>query len=185
LIDKNQLHELVKVFYQQPFRIFYVNSMDGETFVKPTGLFISLGLTTSMKTIEGLKTAIHNTYPERNLQIVELRSKCLFDDQYLNTITENDNPSPYVISDFPENSLGKEEAEEELKKLREQIKETRDMNLMTMTQKLQELIDRLSLSDNWDCHRILRLDSDYKIFHTIANYKKEGEFEYRIGIYVE
>ena len=107
MIEKSRIQELIKVFYQQPFKIFYVNSVDGETFIKPTGLFISLGLTTSMRTIEGLRDVISNTYPESNPLVVELSSKCMTGDQYLNTITDNQNPQPYVISEFPENSFDK------------------------------------------------------------------------------
>lgn len=185
MLEKKQLHELIKVFYQQPFRIFYVNSDNGENFSKPTGLFISLGLTTSIKTIEGLKAVISNTYPERIVKLVELKSKCVFGDQFLNTVTENDSPKPYVISEYPENSMDKEESEKELSRIKEEIKNSKDVNLIVSAQKLQELIDRLSLSDTWDSHKILKVDSDYKIFHTITNYKREGDVEYRIGIYVE
>ena len=64
MIEKTRIQELIKVFYQQPFKIFYVNSEDGENFIKPKGLFISLGITTSMKTIESIGQVISNTYPE-------------------------------------------------------------------------------------------------------------------------
>lgn len=185
MIEKARVQELIKVFYQQPFKIFYVNSIDGETFIKPTGLFISLGLSTSMKTIEGLKNVISNTYPESNPKIVELSSRIITGDQYLNTITNNQNPEPYVISEFPEGSLNKEQAEEVLKELRKQIKKTKDVKLLAATQKLQELIDRLSQGDGWENHRIVKIDSDFKTFHKVANYIKDGDLEYRIGIYVE
>ena len=185
MIEKSRIQELIKVFYQQPFKIFYVNSVDGETFIKPTGLFISLGLTTSMRTIEGLRDVISNTYPESNPLVVELSSKCMTRDQYLNTITDNQHPQPYVISEFPEDSFDKTMAENELGKLREMIRENKDTTLLAATQKLQELIDRLGQGDGWETHRIIKLDSDYKIFHKVANYKRTGNLELRIGIYVK
>jgi hypothetical protein len=186
MIERTRIQELIKVFYQQPFKIFYVNSIDGETFIKPTGLFVSLGLSTPMKTIEGLRNVISNTYPESSPKIVELCSKNVMGgDQYLNTITDNLDPQPYVIDEFPQGSLDKNQAEEELKKLREKIKESKETELLASTQKLQELIDRLSQGDGWENHRIVKIGTDYKTFHKVANYKKQGDLEYRVGIYVE
>ena len=187
MIEKTRIQELIKVFYQQPFKIFYINSLDEETFIKPIGLFISLGLTTPMRTIEGLRDVISNTYPESNPKIVELSSRCVGGDQYLNTITGNLNPEPYVIDEFPENSMTKEEAEEELGKLRNRIKTEKDTKLLASTQKLQELIDRLGKGDDgWKNKRIVKLndDADFKVFHKVSNYKKQGDRELRIGIYV-
>ena len=94
-----------------------------------------------MRTIEGLRDVISNTYPESNPLVVELSSKCMTGDQYLNTITDNQNPQPYVISEFPEDSFDKTMAENELGKLREMIRENKDTTLLAATQKLQELID--------------------------------------------
>ena len=187
MIERGRIQDLVKVFYQQPFKVFYINSDDGTTFMKPKGLFISLGLTTGMKTLEGLRDVISSTYPETKVKIVEIQSKLVSGGQFLNTITANLNPSPYIISEFPSDSLDMEESCKELKMLREKIKEAQDvdMKLMTSTQKLQELVDKLSFGDGWENHRIVKRGTDYKIFHRVTNYIKRDDLEYRIGIYVE
>lgn len=187
MIERGRIQDLVKVFYQQPFKVFYINSNDGTTFMKPKGLFISLGLTTGMKTLEGLRDVISSTYPETKARIVEIKSKLVSGGQFLNTITENLNPSPYIISEFPDDSLDMEEADNELKVLREKIKESKDtdIKLITATQKLQELVDKLSSGDGWENHRIIKQGTDYKIFHGVTNYLKKDDLEYRIGIYVE
>lgn len=184
MIERGRIQDLVKVFYQQPFKVFYINSTDGNTFMKPKGLFISLGLTTTLKTLEGLRDVISNTYPETKVRIVEIQSKSVSGGQFLNTVTDNLNPSPYIIEEFPGDSLDMNSASEELQMLREKIKETQDIKLIAATQKLQELVDKLSSGDGWENHRIIKQDSDYKIFHRITNYMKKGDVEYRIGIYV-
>jgi len=184
MIEKNRIQELINVFYQQPFKIFYVNSEDCENFVKPKGLFISLGITTSMKTLESIGQVIANTYPESTPRVAELKSRCISGNQFLNTITDNSNPQPYTISELPKNAFTRDEAIQELDRLRGLIKSSGDLDAMVLTQKLQELVDKFDQVDGWDDLRILKVENDYKTFHTIANYKKEGEFEYRIGIYV-
>lgn len=183
MIEKNRIQELIKVFYQQPFKIFYVNSEDGATFVKPKGLFVSLGITTSINTLEKLRGTIEDTYPETAPRLVELVSKRGDSGQYLNSITTNTDIHPYTITDTPENLMTKTEAEEELTRLRGVIKENPEIELLTATQKLQEFIDRIK---DWDEHQIYKTgDSEYKIFHKTSNYKKEGDMEYRIGIFVD
>ena len=42
MIDKDKIHNLVGVFYQPTFKTFFINSVDGETFIKPIGIFVSL-----------------------------------------------------------------------------------------------------------------------------------------------
>jgi len=182
MIEKQRIQELIKVFYQQPFKIFYVNSEDGITFIKPKGLFVSLGITTSMVTLEKLRGTIEDTYPETSPKLVELVSKRGESGQYLNALTTSE-PHPYTITDLPPNLMTKEEAEQELARLRENIKTNLDIQLLTATQKLQEFIDRIK---NWDEHQIYKTDdNEYKIFHKTSNYKKEGNVEYRIGIFVD
>lgn len=183
MINKLKIQDLIRIFYQQPFKIFYVNSTDGESFVKPTGLFISLGIATSMNTFEKLRKIIESTYPETCPRLVELVSVHHDNGEFLNTITEN-TPEPYEITDLPSGLLNKEEAEEELEALRERIKETPTETLLLATQRLQECIDRINQGNNWEVHQIQKLEDDYRVFHKISNYKKEGDKEYRIGIYV-
>ena len=182
MIEKKRIQELVEIFYHQPFKIFYVNSTDNSNFIKPVGLFISLGITTPMTTLELLRSTIDNTYPETSPRIVELMSRRVNGNYYLNSLTSNP-PQPYVVSELPKNRLGEEEAKEELLKLREKIKESSPkVEDLVKTQRLQELLDRIS----WDTSLIYKTDDgEYKLFHIISNYIKKGDVEFRIGIYVE
>lgn len=186
-VSRERIHEIVEVFYQPTFKTFYVNSVDSETFIKPIGVFVSLGITTSLKVIESIGDIISGY--DYNTRIVEISSRKV-NGQFLNTITY-ENPSQYMIDESEGNVLGKEEANEELCKLRAYMDPSEDLETVQTyapkIQKLQELIDELNKTPNgWETH-VINLDNDtgdYKIFHRLVNYRKESDVEFRIGIFV-
>lgn len=183
-VIREKIHEIVEVFYQPTFKTFYVNSVDEETFIKPIGVFVSLGITTSPKVIESIGEVIAGY--DYDTRIVEISSRKI-NGQFLNTIT-SENPSQYVIEDS-DDTLGKEKASAELSRLKAYMDPSEDLETIQTyapkIQKLQELIDELNrTSDGWDNHVIKIEDGDYKIYHKQVNYKNTGDVEYRIGIFV-
>jgi hypothetical protein len=180
-LDKDRIHELVEIFYQKPpFKTFYVNSTDGETFVKPTGVFVSLGITTSMKTLEDLRDILSKT-PGIKSSIVEIESVKVAG-TFMNHII-NTNPTQYEVDPEtvkPNTVLTKEETEEELKSL-EKIGKRDEAT------KLKDAITRVQESpEPWTTHSVMKLESGgYRVFHRYVNYKKSDDTEYRLGIYVE
>ena len=58
------LRDIVELFYQPPFKIFNVNSVDGETLVRPFGYFISLGITTSFDILKNIRDLIMDLKPD-------------------------------------------------------------------------------------------------------------------------
>jgi hypothetical protein len=186
MIIREKINEIVEVFYQQNFKTFYINSIDGKTFVKPVGVFVSLGITTSMKAIEDIRSVIANTEGYSAI-IAEISSKKV-GNQFLNTIVNLETPTQYRLDNFGDNILNKEKAEEELQKLKEKMNIDEDIKILQLyapkISKLQDLIDKLTISNGWDDHSIMKEDDDYKIYHQKINYKKDGNIEYRIGIFV-
>lgn len=184
-VSREEVHRLVEIFYQHEFKTFYINSIDGKEFIKPFGIFVSLGLTTSMSTLDNIKSILEeNGY---TVKIAEISSKKV-GSQYLNVLTKNDNPSQYrVIGD--DCTFGKEEAEAELKRLESNLSVDVDLDtlakLSPRVSSLRKLIEKLSSTNGWEDH-LIRVDSDgeYSIFHKNVNYKKDGDLEYRVGIYV-
>lgn len=184
-MNKVKLKELIEVFYQQPFKVFYVNSLDGVNFIKPTGLFVSLGISTSELTMNKLKRVIEGAYPLSCPKIAELMSKRTESGDFLNTITSNHDPKPYKLDEITDLVLlDKVGAEKELSALKEQLINSDPVpeDVLIRAQKLQECIKRVH--DRWEEDRIQKHEDDYKIFHLISNYKKDKDVEYRIGIYV-
>lgn len=186
MIFREKINEVVEVFYQQNFKTFYINSIDGKNFVKPVGVFVSLGITTSLKSLEDIRSVIANT-EGYSAVIAEISSKKV-GSQFLNTVINLETPKQYTLSNSGENILNKTEAEEELNKLKEKMNTDEDITILQKyapkISKLQDLINKLTVSNGWESHSIQKDGEDYKIYHQNVNYKKEGNIEYRIGIFV-
>lgn len=185
-ICREDIHKLVDIFYQHEFKTFYINSIDGENFVKPFGIFVSLGLTTSTSTLDNIKGVLEdNGYV---VKIAEISSKKV-GSQYLNTLTKNDNPQQYRVNSSDDVLFEENEAGNELRRLESMLSLDKDLETLagvsTRVSSLRKLIEKLSSTNGWDDH-LIRVDEngDYGIFHRNVNYKKENNLEYRIGIYV-
>lgn len=186
-INRDKVHSLVEVFYQPSFKTFYVNSVDGETFVKPIGVFVSLGITTSLKVLEDIKNIISGS-EGFNAVLAEIKSKKVAG-QFLNTVTCTSDPKQYKITELSDDIMNEEESKAELEKMKNLMNPSQDLEVLKeyapKISRLQDLIDKLTSTHGWDAHLIQREQSgDYRIFHQYINYKREGELEYRVGIFV-
>lgn len=186
-ISRDKIHSLVEVFYQPSFKTFYVNSVDGETFVKPIGVFVSLGITTSLKVLEDIKNIIAGG-EGYNAVLAEIESKKVAG-QFLNTVVCTMNPKQYKITNFTEDIMNESEAMAELERMKGLMNPSQDLDILKeyapKISRLQDLIDKLTSTHGWDAHLIQKEESgDYRIFHQYINYKREGELEYRLGIFV-
>lgn len=187
-INREKIHSLVEVFYQPPFKTFYVNSVDGETFVKPIGVFVSLGITTSLKVLDDIRGIIDET-KEYSAVLSEISSKKIAG-QFLNTVINTGSPHQYKITNFSDQILDEEKAREELGKMKALMDPSQSLETLReyapKISRLQDLIDKLTSTNGWDAHLIQKDDEkgEYRIFHQYINYKKENDVEYRVGIFV-
>ena len=173
IIDKEQIHELVGLFYTTPYKTFYVHSTDGKSFNKPTGVFVSLGITTSLKSIESIKDILDN-YQGFAAEVVEIKSTKV-SGQFLNVISKKDNISQYDMEVIPEKCFNREESLEYFPKT--SIEE----------HKWKALFEKIDASENsWEDKLLQDENGEVRIFHKKVNYRKsqEEDAEYRIGIYV-
>lgn len=192
MINREKIKEIVEIFYQQPFKTFYVNSVDGEHFIKQLGVFISLGITTSPRILESVRDVI-NSNSNYEASIIELTSKKVSDTQYLNTISAiGDEAKQFKVDDVnldPNNFMDRTKAMEKLEEYKKQIKEGDLESLKKyapIISKLTDLIGKLDKSNGWELHLIQQeRNDDFKIFHKFVNYKKENDLEYRLGIFVK
>lgn len=186
-INRESVHELVEVFYQHPFKTFYVNSLDGETFIKPVGVFVSLGITTSTKVIEKIKNDLVNS--GYSACISEITSKKV-NDRFLNTLHCTSGAGQYKLDDVFENNniLNESAARQKLAEMKELMDPEQSLEILKKyapkISKLENLINKLTDSNGWNDHSIQEENEDYRIFHQNVNYKREGDIEYRLGIYV-
>lgn len=187
MVSREKIHELVGLFYQPMYKTFYINSEDGKEFSKPQGVFVSLGMTTSRRTMENIRDFLAGR--KYSAKIVEISSNKV-GDQFLNTVTNSDNPQQYRLEDVPSNVLTKEQVYGELEFMKNRMSPASSLETLTehshKVNKLQYLADRLEESNGWDSHMIQRDgDSDYRIYHLYVNYEKREGIEYRLGILVD
>ncbi len=193
-VDKDKIKEIVSVFYQAPFKVFYVNSEDGETFSvsENTRVFVSLGLSSPHQTLIDIKNILKSSgYKVRLAELKSIRNG----NQFVNSITdkEEDQISMYSL-EFPEGSYDKNGTDELLESLIKScknpdgtIQETGIKDLIREIQSIKELQLKLNTSNGWDSAAIIKDDNgDYKIFRKNSNFlQMPDDVSYRIGIYVE
>lgn len=186
MIDiKDKIRDTVSVFYRNPFKVFCINSCDGETIIKPVGYFVSLGITTAPRVLEEIKGILEDS--GFTAFLCEISSKRR-GNQFINTITNTENPGQYIIDELESNMLGEIEARERFKELKEDLSIEKDLadikSLVIKISELEELISKLDKIGGWNLHRIKETASGFSLFHTQVNYRVIGDLEYRVGIYV-
>ena len=192
-VDKDKIREIVEVFYQAPFKVFSVNSEDGESFSKISGVFVSLGLTTPIQTLIEIKNILNNTKGHK-ARLAELEST-KFCGQFFNRITEKteDEIKPYDLA-TPDNSYDEKQTKVLIEELVQKCKIPNDEanvdysigEIIQDIQKIKELQQYLDASGGWKDSVIVKKDNNYKIFRKISNYNQSSnDINYRIGIYVE
>lgn len=193
-ISKETIHELVEVFYQPPFKTFYINSSDGETFIKPLGVFVSLGITTSLRVLQDIRDVLSKS-SGLSARLAEIKSQKIAG-QFLNYIVPKKESDivQYNMAEFPDLCMDEDTAKDLLKRMKEKMISSEKSDVISLydycpkISKLSELIDKLNSNPvGWRDHMIQETpEGEYRIFHKKVNYQRseiDGS-EYRIGIYV-
>lgn len=84
MISKEIVTRVVDSCYSSPYKVFTINSYDGYRVTKPLGLFISLGVTTSMKTMSIVLNELRSQL-RCNVVLGEIASKYI-DGRYINNV---------------------------------------------------------------------------------------------------
>jgi len=190
MTTRERIKNIIEIFYRPKFKIFNINSLDGKVFNHLEGVFVSLGITTSMKVMEDIAEVINTEDNGLKATVAEISSKKVVN-QYLNTVTKKTEVEQYLIPNLDDPGLlDKEASLKLLESLKQNLSEEADLedlkNLTPKISKLATLIQKLDKSSGWDGHMIQEDGEEfYRIFHKFVNYKKVGDIEYRIGIYVE
>ena len=190
MTTRERIKNIIEIFYRPKFKIFNINSLDGKVFNHLEGVFVSLGITTSMKVMEDIAEVINTEDNGLKATVAEISSKKVVN-QYLNTVTKKTEVEQYLIPNLDDPGLlDKEASLKLLESLKQNLSEEADLedlkNLTPKISKLATLIQKLDKSSGWDGHMIQEDGEEfYRIFHKFVNYKKVGDIEYRVGIYVE
>lgn len=181
--NKERVHHLVEVFYPQPFKTFYINSEDGKTLSQPIGVFVSLGITTSLKVLNNIVNAINGS-SKFTASLIEIGSK-RDEGIFLNYITSK-NPEQYRIENI-DGLMSREEVLTEIETLKnsaEGLPLAEVQKLGLVVSRLESLFQKLEETNGWKDHSIQKTDVGYRIYHLNINYVKKDDIEYRIGILV-
>ena len=190
MTTREKIRNIIEIFYRPKFKIFNINSLDGKVFNHLEGVFVSLGITTSMKVMEDITEVINTEDNGLKATVAEISSKKVVN-QYLNTVVKKTDVEQYLIPNLDEPGLlDKEKSLSLLASLKQKLSVKTDLedlkNLTPRISKLATLIQKLDKSSGWDSHMIQEDNGEfYRIFHKFVNYKKVEDIEYRIGIYVE
>lgn len=187
---KNLLKEIVEMYYDPQFKIFKINaSSEGEP-MKTTGYFISLGMTTSLDYLGKLKDILINSDYNFNARVVEVVSTIdPKTGEFLNYLqNKSEDEIQKFDSPIPDGKVVLDE-EQAKRILQEMDGETSDgnFNVTSQKRKLKEVIEKIeSTPTSWENHGVLlKGTDDYVVFHRKVNYLRDGDKEYRIGVYVE
>lgn len=190
IINKENIKRLVGIFYRPTYKTFYINSTDGQEILQePIGVFVSLGITTSLDTITKIKDILNNNR-EYSAKIVEICSIKTGED-FINFVSEESNPNQYKVGNIPEDVMDREKSIKKLEELKNNLNSSCGISELLSNgpkaQKLQSLIERIDQENSWDSHLIQedKESGEFKIYHLFLNYeKREDGREYRIGILV-
>lgn len=202
-INRVSVTKVVDGCYGSSYRIFTVNSSDKYSYDKSHGLFVSLGINTSMATLRSVRNELSRFFPSSNVRIVEIESR-LINGLYLNCITNDSNVRQFSSSDSSEwSTLDEDGLNDLILSLKDKLVENKnDMDLVvnysSKISKISKVLDKFNIGTyNWEDYSVQVIDTDSEfrvvVVSNKSNYNQEFELfkgksifvHKRIGIYVE
>ena len=127
MTTREKIRNIIEIFYRPKFKIFNINSLDGKVFNHLEGVFVSLGITTSMKVMEDIAEVINTEDNGLKATITEISSKKIVN-QYLNTVVKKTGVEQYLIPNLDEPGLlDKEASLKLLENLKQELTEEADL----------------------------------------------------------
>lgn len=174
MVNKELVTRVVDSCYPSPYKIFSVNSIDGFTVVKPLGLFVSLGITSSLNTIKYVSSELNRClgiYPK----IIELESR-IINGVYVNRIS-NEYPMQYESGSYDNSTLlNRDEVLNMINQLKSDLMydiydDDKAKVIITKLHKLYKALDKLdkTVGTDWDNHSITVINSDNEFNVSVVN----------------
>lgn len=204
MINKDLISRVVDDCYSSPYKIFSINSRDGINSGRSLGLFVSLGITTSMTIIRMVMNRLKNQFPENNVAISEIESR-LIDGRYTNKLSRSTNVTQYNSGSIQcRKIISEDELCELVSSLKNKILENKDNDKAVLEyscrmSKVAKIINKIRSSDtyNWNDYSVSVINTDKEFSISVVNnkinYIQEKEVyngsdiivHKRIGIFVE
>jgi hypothetical protein len=193
MILKEDVKKLVELFYRHNFKLFYINSLDGKTFEKSEKIFISLGITTNIKTLkyvsDSIKISSNYKYKSSIAEIVS--NKIEGTELYMNSVVKVGDENDIIQYDqvLPSGAISIFDVPECIDKLRTNISENENIRLVESDGLREEVSELNVLYEKYKDQSNIYLykeNGEWKPFYEKVNYRKDEDGkEYRIGILVE
>lgn len=109
-LNKESVTRVVDSCYSSSYKIFSINSRDGINICKPLGLFVSLGITTSMKTMRKVAEELKISFGDYEMHISEIESR-IVNGRYSNKVSKMNASSQFNSGSLSEKCMrmGKKE----------------------------------------------------------------------------
>lgn len=178
IINKELVTRVVDNCYSSCYKIFSINSKDGVHINRSTGLFVSLGITTSVNTMRKIKTDLSNQF-DTNISIAEIESR-LINGRYSNVVTKTSGVEQYDSGALEcGEKLGKDDIDKVVSDLKSKLIESKDctekvLEYSRRLSKVSKLLSKLNSGDslsNWDNMSINLINTDTEFSISIINNK--------------
>lgn len=188
MIDKLKVKEVVERVYDPQFKIFMINSEDGEEFGRSESAFVSLGLTTSNIVLSNVRDTLEMAGYDAKL--VKIASKRV-NGQFMNYVFGEDVDNKFPVPEIDKEEVLDEKGSKELLELYRsaltpstEVETLRDY--VPKVSKLESLIEKIEeTEDSWGAYSIFPEGGDFRLYHLFVNYMKKEDIEYRIGVLVK
>lgn len=201
MVSKEHLTRVVDSCYPSPYKIFSVNSTNGFTITKPLGLFVSLGITSSLSTMKHVASELNRCLGIHS-KIIELESR-IINGVYVNVISD-EYPIQYDSGSYDDsNLLNRDGVTDLINQLKSELMydiydDEKAKPIISKLHKLYKALDKLdkSVGTDWENHSITILNSDTQFNVSVVNSRINYVAEYedfngmkllvhkRIGIFV-
>lgn len=179
-MNRDSISKIVDGIYPSSYRVFTVNSWDRYTLAKkPIGLFVSLGITTSIATIRKVLNEIARSYP--NTFMSELESRFI-NGMYVNYVSRIDDNIDQYSSMGSEcwRSMNENDLNDKIKELKNKIVESGDdvdlvMNYSSKISAISKVLNKfLNGTYNWNDFTVNIIDTDTEF--RVASLNKKINF---------
>jgi len=190
-MTKQEIENTVSLFYPSSLKVYYINSINGSELTPPyRRVFVSLGITSSIKTISEVRDCLNNiNYLKATIATIRtIRNSA---GRYLNEVVkigDYTRDDQYVATDLNGGEFEKILDRAAALHMYEELQHSEHVD---QANEINAIIEKLDEKDCWDdmaiCFDIVDNIPTVVPFHRYINYRldQQSRAEYRIGILVE
>ena len=183
IANRIEVVRVVDSCYSNSYKVFTINSKNGYELGRSIGLFVSLGITTSLATMTSVMNSLKEVFRE-DINISEIESR-LVNGRYLNAVLNENVTYQYDSGSYSTGKvISEKESYELLRKLISKISVESDIKELSKelskAEKLSRILDKFRTGTlNWNEYLIYLIDSDSEftisVVSNLVNYTQYKE----------